>query len=286
MSINLLKEFLNIDNRAEMREDLTPMEYSSLIRQEKEDLIFYRFRLFQGIPGLVHGVFTRRGGVSGGNLHGLNLSFSVGDRPEKVAGNRIRVRDLLDLPSLISLRQVHGTEAVIVSNGTGRDTTRAPETETGDLLLTDRPGTGLLIKQADCQAVLLYDPRHKAVANMHCGWRGNVRGVIPEGVQKMRAAFGTDPADLLAAVGPSLGPCCAEFIHYRKELPEETWTYQIRPFYFDLWQWSRDQLVAAGVRNDQIAVAGICTSCHTDEFYSYRKEKVTGRFGSVIGLLA
>ena len=101
----------------------------------------------------------------------MNLSFSVGDRPDNVAGNRSRVRDLLDLPALISLRQVHGTEAVIISNGTGRDTTGCPETETGDILLTDRPGLGLLIKQADCQAVLLYDPRRKAVANMHCGWR-------------------------------------------------------------------------------------------------------------------
>jgi polyphenol oxidase len=267
-----------------MREDFSPMDYSSLIRQEKEDLTFYQFRLFQGIPDLVHGVFTRRSGERTGDLRGLNLSFSVGDRPETVAGNRSRIRDVLDLPLLISLRQVHGTKAVIISNGTGRDTTRVPETETGDILLTDRSGLGLMIKQADCQAVLLYDPRHRAVANMHCGWRGNVRGVIPEGVQQMRAAFGTDPAKLLAVLGPSLGPCCAEFIHYREELPEEAWKYQVHPFYFDLWQWSRDQLLAAGVREGNMEIAGICTSCHTDEFYSYRKEKVTGRFGTVIGL--
>ncbi len=142
-----------------------------------------------------------------------------------------------------------------------------------------------MIKQADCQAVMLVDPRHKALANMHCGWRGNVRGVISEGIKQMRAVYGSDPADLLAAVGPSLGPCCAEFIHYRDELPEEAWKYQVRPFYFDLWQWSRDQLLAAGVKAGNIEIAGICTSCRTDEFYSYRKEKVTGRFGSVIGLL-
>jgi polyphenol oxidase len=268
-----------------MREDLDPMDDASLIRQEKEDLTFYQFGLLRGIPGLIHGVFTRRGGASGGKLHGLNLSFSVGDRPDNAAGNRIRVRDVMDLPSLVSLRQVHGTEAVIISNGKVPDTTGAPETETGDILLTDRPGLGLMIKQADCQAVMLYDPQHKAVANMHCGWRGNVRGVIPEGVQKMRAVYGTDPADLLAAIGPSLGPCCAEFIHYRDELPEEAWKYQVRPFYFDLWQWSRDQLLAAGVTAGNIEIAGICTSCHTDEFFSYRKEKMTGRFGSVIGLL-
>ena len=268
-----------------MREDLNKMDYSSSIRQEKENLTFYQFPLFQYVPGLVHGVFTRRGGESAGDLRGLNLSFSVGDRDGRVAGNRKRVRDLLNMPSLTSLRQVHGTDAVIISNGKVLNTTRTPETETGDILLTDRPGIGLMIKQADCQAVMLVDPEHKAVANMHCGWRGNVRGVIAEGIKQMRAVYGTAPGDLLAAVGPSLGPCCAEFIHYREELPKEAWQYQVRPFYFDLWQWSRDQLVAAGVRAGNIEIAGICTSCHTDEFYSYRKEKVTGRFGSVIGLL-
>jgi polyphenol oxidase len=274
-----------IDYRAGLREDSNKMGYSRLILQEKENLTFYQFPLFQPVPGLVHGVFTRRGGESSGDLRALNLSFSVGDRQGRVAGNRKRVRDLLNLPSLTSLRQVHGTEAVVISNGKVPDTTGTPETESGDILLTDRPGIGLMIKQADCQAVMLYDPRRKALANIHCGWRGNVRGVIPEGIKQMRAVYGTDPADLLAAVGPSLGPCCAEFIHFQEELPEAAWRYQVRPFHFDLWQWSRDQLLASGVKAENIEIAGICTSCRTDEFYSYRKEKNTGRFASVIGLL-
>jgi hypothetical protein len=276
---------LLIDFEAKMQEYLKEMTYSNLTRQEKENLTFYQFPLFHFVPGLAHGVFTRLSGESAGDLRALNLSFSVGDRQGRVAENRKRVRDLLNLPSLTSLRQVHGTEAVVISNGRVTDTTGTPETESGDILLTDRPGIGLMIKQADCQAVMLYDPRHKALANIHCGWRGNVRGVIPEGIKQMRAVYGTDPADLLAAVGPSLGPCCAEFIHYREELPEEAWKYQVRPFYFDLWQWSRDQLLAAGVKAGNIEIAGICTSCRNDEFYSYRKEKETGRFGSVIGLL-
>jgi YfiH family protein len=277
---------LIIDVKAKMQEYLQEMAYSSLTRIEKENLVLYQFPSFQIVTGLVHGVFTRRGGESQAQLGGLNLSFSVGDRAGRVTGNRERVRDLLRLPSVTSLRQVHGTETVIISNGKVSDTTGTPETQTGDILLTDKPGIGLMIKQGDCQAVMLYDPRHKALANMHCGWRGNVRGVITKGIKQMRAAYGTDPADLLAAVGPSLGPCCAEFIHYREELPKEAWKYQVQPFYFDLWQWSRDQLLAAGVKAGNIEIAGICTACHTDEFYSYRKEKVTGRFGSVIGLLA
>ena len=265
--------FLIIDFEAKMQQYFREMTYSSLIRLEKENLTFYQFPLFQSVPGLVHGVFTRLGGESGGVFQGLNLSFSVGDQAGRVAGNRKRVRDLLNLPSLTFLRQVHGTEAVIISNGRGRDTMGTPETETGDILLTDRPGIGLMIKEADCQAVMLVDPRHKALANMHCGWRGNVWGVIPEGIRQMRAVYGTDPGDLLAAIGPSLGPCCAEFIHYREELPEEAWKYQVRPFYFDLWEWSRDQLLAAGVRNENIAVAGICTSCRPMNFIRTGRKK-------------
>jgi purine-nucleoside/S-methyl-5'-thioadenosine phosphorylase / adenosine deaminase len=278
--------FLIVDFEAKMQEYLKEMKFSKLIRLEEENLAFYQFPLLHSVPGLAHGVFTRRNGERTGEFRGLNLSFSVGEQPEKVAANRNRVRKSLGLPSIISLRQVHGTDAVIISNSRGAETTKIPETESGDILLTDRPGIGLMIKQADCQAVMVVDPRHKALANMHCGWRGNVRGVIREGIKAMRAAYGTDPADLLAAVGPSLGPCCAEFIHYREELPQEAWQYQVRPFYFDLWQWSRDQLVAAGVKAGNIEIAGICTSCRTDEFYSYRKEKVTGRFASVIGLLS
>ncbi|MBI5585993.1 MAG: laccase domain-containing protein [Deltaproteobacteria bacterium] len=268
-----------------MPEYLSDMNHAHLIRREQNGLAFYQFRLLQTVPGLKHGIFTRLGGESSGKLGGLNISFSVGDRAERVAGNRKRVREMLGLPSLTSLRQVHGIDSVVISNGRVCDTTGCPETESGDILLTDQIGLGLMIKQADCQSVILYDLEHRALCNLHSGWRGNVRGVIGEGIRKMQAVYGTDPAWLLAAVGPSLGPCCAEFINYREELPEEAWKYQVRPLYFDLWQWSRDQLRSGGVREENIAVAGICTACHTEEFYSYRKEKVTGRFGTVVGLV-
>lgn len=276
---------LPIDFKLIIFEYINDMDHSPLIRQEQNGLTFYQFRLLQAVSGLRHGIFTRLGGESSGDLHGFNLSFSVGDRAKRVAGNRRRVREMLELPGLTSLRQVHGIEAVVISDGQGQDTTGCPETESGDILLTNQPGLGLMIKQADCQSVILYDPEHRALTNLHCGWRGNVQGVIGEGIRKMQVVYGSDPAGLLAAVGPSLGPCCAEFIHYRKELPEEAWKYQVRPLYFDLWRWSGDQLQAAGVREENIAVAGICTACHTEEFYSYRKEKVTGRFGTVVGLV-
>jgi len=256
----------------------------SLNHRSVNGLSCYQYSQFQSIPGLIHGIFTRHGGSSLGNYKSLNLSFSVGDDPQKVAHNRALAQEILGVDHLRSLRQVHGKEAVIIRDDSSRDLPKTPESETGDILMTRVPQQGLMIKQADCQSILLYDTGQRAIANIHCGWRGNVCNIIEEAVKRMEAVYGTRPADLIAGIGPSLGPCCAQFINYQKEIPDPYWTYQVRPYYFDLWQLSRDQLIAAGVLEDHISIAGICTSCRTEDFFSYRKEKTTGRFATVIAL--
>ena len=257
---------------------------SPLSRCTLNGLSFYQFSLFQTIPGLIHGVFSRHGGSSHGAYASLNLSFDVGDDRRKVVHNRELVLKTLGLSGIRSLKQIHGKETVVIQDGPVKDSHLVPEDRSGDILMTRIPGQGLMIKQADCQSVLFYDPRHKSVANIHCGWRGNVNNVIGEAVRQMKVIYGTHPADLLTGIGPSLGPCCAQFIHYRKEIPARYWTYQARPYYFDFWRLSRDQLISAGVLEDHIEIAGICTSCQTHDFFSYRKEKKTGRFATVIAL--
>jgi hypothetical protein len=256
----------------------------SLIHHSVNGLSYYQYALFQSIPGVTHGIFTRHGGTSLGDYKSLNLSFSVGDDPQKVAHNRGLAQEALGIACLRSLRQVHGKKAVIIRDHRAQDLQQRSASETGDILMTQVPQQGLMIKQADCQSVLLYDPGHRAIANIHCGWRGNVGNIIGEAVNGMEAAYGSRPAELMAAIGPSLGPCCAQFINYRQEIPEAYWMYQTRPYYFDLWQLSRDQLIAAGVLKINITTAGLCTSCRTDDFFSYRKEKTTGRFATVIAL--
>ena len=236
-------------------------------------LSFYQFPLFQSIPGLAHGIFTRHGGKSQGPYTSLNLSFSVGDHPQTVSANRDLVLESLGIPGLQSLKQVHGSTSVEIQNSLTGDSQSVPETRSGDILMTCLPGQGLMIKLADCQSILLYDPVHRAIANIHCGWRGNVNNVIGEAVHQMKTVYQTDPAGLLAGVGPSLGPCCAQFINYRTEIPAKYWTYQTRPNYFDLWRLSRDQLTAGGVREDHIQMAGICTSCQTRDFFLTEKKK-------------
>jgi polyphenol oxidase len=246
--------------------------------QESGDLGCYQSPLLAAFPEVQHAFFGRRGGVSREPYDSLNFSYSVGDRPTAVAENRRRARQHLRLAGLSSARQVHGSQAAVVQDSL------AGELEAADILLTGQPGVGLLIKQADCQAVVLYDPSRRVAANVHCGWRGQVQNVLAIAVTRLRERFGCRPADLYAAISPSLGPCCAEFLNFRNEFPPELWSYQVRPCYFDLWRLSLDQLAGAGLKASRVELAGLCTRCRADEFFSYRRDKITGRQGTVIAL--
>jgi hypothetical protein len=152
-----------------------------------------------------------------------------------------------------------------------------------DAFISNIPGVALMVQQADCQAVLLFDPTQKVVANIHCGWKGSINNIIGKTVATMTNRFEVNPSNLLAGVSPSLGPCCAEFINYKTELPSSFWDYQVKPNYFDFWQISKDQLQEAGVQAGNIQISSICTACNSD-WFSYRREQETGRFCSVIGL--
>ena len=246
-----------------------------------DGLRYYQSPLLAGLPELVHGFFTRQGGASLGTYQSLNVSLAVGDRRAAVDENLLRMQQALGLAGLAGAAQVHGGRAAVI---TSLDQDRLADIPEVDILVTTVPGLGLLIKQADCQAVMFYDPVNRVVANVHCGWRGQVHNTLEETVRLLESRFGTRPADLYAAVGPSLGPCCAEFKNFRREFPPPLWAYQVRPTYFDLWRLSRDQLVAAGLQPSRLDLAGLCTRCGADDFYSYRRDQVTGRQGAIIAL--
>jgi YfiH family protein len=259
-----------------------------MLREEQNGLKLLRFAGLATEPGLSHAVTTRQGGVSQGPYAGLNLGFRAGgegDDPTAVRENLRRVRETLGLKRLVFARQVHGTEIVAVEGLAGTEGEAMAEAiAEADGLATDQPGVGLLIKQADCQAVILYAPERRVVANLHVGWRGNVANMPAKGVAFLQERYGVDPAEIKAGVSPSLGPCCAEFVNHASELGPAYLAYQVRPEHFDLWQVSVDQLCAAGVALANIEVSGLCTRCAA-MFYSYRREGVTGRFGTVAALV-
>jgi hypothetical protein len=215
----------------------------------------------------------------------LNVALGIGDAETNVAQNRNLIRRSMAGGDFVYARQIHGCKiAVLKGNIQEQGADTAACATTADALVTDLPGKYLVIQVADCQAVLLYDPVRQVVANVHCGWRGSILNIIGRTIEAMKHHFDCRPDRLRAGIGPSLGPCCAEFVNYKDEIPAVFWDYKDSSDHFDFWAVSRDQLLRAGVPDKNIEVSRICTRCRTDEFYSYRAAKTTGRFAVVIGL--
>jgi hypothetical protein len=253
-----------------------------MILVSENGLPYYRFESLAPWPELAHGVFTRSGGVS---PQGLNLAFGPHDLEENVRENLDRVAEAMGFTRLAFVGQAHGDRSLVVRADSGYSPRRPADMIRGfDALIAPDPGVGLLVKLGDCQGVILYDPITRALALVHCGWRGNVANVLARTVERLAADFGVRPADLVAAIGPSLGPCCAEFVNFSQELPPSFLAYRVGKNHFDLWAVSRDQLVQAGLRPENIETAGLCTVCH-EAFYSYRRDKTEDRFGLVAGRL-
>lgn len=242
----------------------------------------FQFESLRIFPELYHAVFTRQGGVSKAPWDSLNIAFGATDADANVRRNRQRLARATGLASHRYLHQVHG-HAVHVVDTTNINSAKAPVLQ-ADALITRNRDVGLVIQVADCQAVLLYDPVQKAVANIHAGWRGSVADIIGHTIRTMQRTCRSRPTDLHAAIGPSLGPCCAEFVNYRTEMPEAFWPYADTRRHLDFQQISTHQLQAAGVPRQQIECSRVCTVCTEEWFFSYRRDRVTGRNGIVIGL--
>lgn len=245
----------------------------------------HTFQNLSEVPGLVHGIFSRHGGVSEKPYASLNVAWNNGDAPEAVQENLLRVKHAMAVERLVASRQTHSSTIHLADEEClARAEVRPPIllTPAGDALITAQVGVGLLIKIADCQAILIADPVRRVIANVHCGWRGSVGEIPIKAVAVMRDRFGCRPQDLLAGISPSLGPCCAEFRNYAEELPDSFRRFQTRPAYFDFWAITRWQLVRAGLRPDHIEAANRCTVCEKDTFFSYRGEKQTGRNAAVL----
>jgi YfiH family protein len=255
-------------------------------RLETQGLAYYRFTTMT----VTHGIFTRQGGVSAAPWGSLNLGGNVGDDPLAVRENHRRMYAALavDGSRACTVWQVHSADVVYASGPVpGRRWLAA-----ADGLITDQPGTPLAMRFADCTPILAYDPRHGAIGMAHAGWRGTVQGMAAALVRAMTAAFGSRPADLIAGIGPSIGP--AQY-QVGDEVVAAVGSYfgssdgliarnpDDGTAYLDLWAANQRDLERAGVA--QIEIAGLSTAETPQDFYSHRAEKGrTGRFGAVICL--
>ena len=240
--------------------------------------------------GAAHGFSTRLGGVSGGMWESLNLGASLGDEPARVRENfrRFCAAAGADSAALVKNHQVHGQLVRKVGAADILPDAALPGTVDADGLITGEPGVCLAIFSGDCIPVLLYDPRRRVIAAAHAGWRGTALGIAAAAVERMRADYACDPADILAAIGPGIGPCCFETHSdvpdgLRCGLPGGHTALGadaekfIRPgpregkYYVDLKGANAGWLERAGVKPEHIVVCPACTACRPDLFWSHRR---------------
>lgn len=259
--------------------------------QDQDSLRYFTFESLTG-DGLHHAIFTRRGGTSLAPWDSLNLGGTVGDDPEHVRTNRqLAFHSLgLSVHNMFDVWQVHSADVL----ATSRPRSLAAPHQQADAIITDQPGLALFMRFADCVPIFLYDPHHRAIGLVHAGWKGSLNQIAGRAVQAMAAEYRSDPLEIKAAIGPSIGPH-----HY--EVGQEV-ADQVRQVFgadavgllqsaddgsdgvkFDLWNANRLVLERAGVR--QVEISEICTACHPQDWYSHRAEHgKTGRFGAILAL--
>ncbi len=248
---------------------------------------FFEFETLSN-AGLIQAVFTRQGGLSPEPWASLNVGGTVGDDRSRVDSNLERCFSAVgrEAASCHDVWQSHSSTVVFAdSPRAGQDRVRA------DILISGNPKVTLFMRFADCVPIFLFDPVARAIGLVHAGWLGTVRKVAGEAVKAMIGRYGSRPADILAAIGPSI---CREHYPVGPEVVE-----QVRQAFgdaadehlhrsngatqFDLWSANRNLLQSEGV--ESIEVCGICTAAHPEDWYSHRGERGrTGRFGALFAL--
>ena len=256
---------------------------------EQNGIRYYSFDIFSS--SIEQAVFTRRGGVSPAPWASLNVGGTVGDDKANVVENRIRSFNVVGRKpaSIFDVWLVHSTEVICADAPRLLDTLPIR----ADSILTDKPNVTLYMRYADCVPLLFHDPKKGVVGIAHAGWMGTVHGIAKATIEKMRSRYGCKPENILAAIGPSIGPDHYEIGSDVVVKVQESFGMDadrlLEPrngrMYLDLWMANYIQMRNIGL--ERIEVSGVCTACHLDDWFSYRAEKgKTGRFGALIGLQA
>ena len=291
----------------------------SIADQQDTTIDVVRATAWEQYDWLRHGFSTRSNGVS--TMYGsgsLNLGWTKEDDPTLVAENRRRfVRAAAGKTAgkagftLVTVRQVHSalTHVIRQEDEPFTGTLQTPEGKAileGDGLMTNLPAVMLGVGTADCVPVLVADVKKRVVAAFHAGWRGTAARIVEHGITKMTQEFGSQPQDLVATIGPSIGACCyavgeevrtafsSQFDYvdalFRTDRPPEH-SKLSAAMYVDLWKANQLQLLAAGIEPAKITVIGECTACSRDEqgrrrYFSHRAEHgVAGRMLNVVGIV-
>jgi len=255
---------------------------------QENGLEYFQFQTLNNFP-LIHGIFTRKGGVSPEPWKSLNLGGTVNDPKVNIIENRRRVFEAIQRPveTGLDVWQVHGRD---IFYSTAPRPLDAPH-EKYDGIITNSKEITLLMRFADCVPVMLYDPENHAIGLVHAGWQGTGKRICESAVDAMKKQFNSVPQKLIACIGPSIGPDHYEVGHDVVQTLSTTigtdfdscYRKKNGSYYVDLWKANEMVLRQSGV--DQIEISGLCTACDLTRWYSHRAEKgKTGRFGAVIAL--
>ena len=251
----------------------------------RNGLSYFDIPGWENIGWLKHAFLTRQGGVSLPPYHTLNWSGNNGDLEEDVQENRKRTAGTfgLDPARFLFLNQVHGDGILVLKH----PAVGLPSSLEYDAVITDAPGIFAGILTADCLPVLVVDGTRRVVAAVHAGRQGTGLHVLPKVVRKMRTAFESSPEDILVSFGPGIGPCCYEIDEkvFRTEWEPFSLSREKKKWRIDLTAINLSLLQEEGVGESQISRINLCTCCHADLFYSYRRDGRTGRQFSFIGIM-
>ncbi len=241
---------------------------------------FYTIPSFSDSHLVRHAFSTRVGGVSTGETASMNFGFNRKDTTENVMQNFALLGSVcgVDANALVMTKQVHGSSVHVA---TPQDIGK--RIEGADALVTNDPQAAICTFYADCVPLFFLDTRRRAIGLAHSGWRSTAANIAERTIGKMAQAYGTDPSDILAAIGPSIGVCHFEVdTDVAARFDDRYVTMSDKP-HIDLWRVVKDQLLAAGVKENAITSAGLCTVCHKDIFYSYRGDD--GKTGSMAAVM-
>lgn len=264
-------------------------------RIESNNVVWFAFDHLSKFTHLKHFVSSRHGGESTGVYSSLNIGLGTVDDREIVLKNRKLLADSVEIPleSFVMQNQVHESHIQIVTNAMKGSGVYLKDSaiKATDAMITAEKGICLFAMAADCVPVLLYDPVKEVIASVHAGWRGTFKKIVEKTIQKMIAVYGCNPSDILAGIGPSIGPCCYivgsevrneiyKAYGYTKGFLSEIGYGQ---YTLDLWYANRLQCITSGILHSHIEDSHLCTYCHSDDFYSSRFDHgLTGRFGAGI----
>jgi hypothetical protein len=260
------------------------------------NLSFFVFDHLFSHKELYHAVTTRAGGLSPSPYKSLNLGINTDDKPSNIISNHDTVSRALnfDLSFLISSIQVHKDRTLCLKQKPKHKESKAPGVcyKGFDSIITDQNGITIMIRIADCVPVILYDPKSKVLAVVHAGWKGTLSEITIKTIHQMKKQFGCFPADIKAGIGPAIGKCCfsvnrevAEKFTEKLEGSEYFVSQNNSSSYIDLKKANRIQMILAGLKEKNIEISELCTSCSSDIFFSHRREKGrTGRFALLAGL--